>query len=591
MNDSNKNSILIVDDEEFFNDLLSNVLDEEYTIYKAYDGAAALEMADMYMPDLILLDIIMPGMTGFDVLSTLKKTEKTQKIPVIIITGLNSVTDEEKGLTLGAADYVYKPISIRIIKTKVSLQMQIVNQVRALEQYAHIQSAIAAAEEKSKFFARMSHEMRTPLNAVIGLAELTLEADGLNEEARDNVENISDAGSSLLRLVNDILDFSKIESGMFNLTLAEYDPSSMISDVITQSIMWKGEKPIELILNIDENIPKSLIGDELRVKQIFNNLLSNAFKYTVKGTVELNVSCETLKDEDDAIMLVISVKDTGIGIQRENIDRLFTEYVQMETKRNVKMIGTGLGLSIAKMIVELMSGTIKVESEFGKGSVFTVMFPQKYTTKEVLGLEIASVLKNSHYQGKKRKSRISRINLSYAHVLVVDDVMTNLDVAKGMMKPYGMQIDCVTSGQQAVNAVRNEKVRYNAIFMDHMMPEMDGIEATRIIREEIGTEYAKNIPIIAFTANAIIGTKEMFLSKGFQDFLSKPVDFTSLDTVVKRWVRDEEMEKMQAHHQVIVNGELVFDNRTGIDRRSGRGDRRMKYDRRLLATETSVFST
>jgi len=592
MNDSLKNKILIIDDEKLNHLVLNNILSSEYAILTAANGSVALKMVEENMPDIILLDIVMPDMDGFDVLTILKSNEKTKNIPVIIITGLTSVENEEKALALDAADFIHKPFNPSIVKARIRHQIQIVNHVRAFEQYTQTQFDKSAMEEKSKFFARMSHEMRTPLNAVIGLAELTLEAEELNEGTRENVENICNAGESLLGIVNDILDFSKMESGKFKLVPAEYEFPGMISSVITQSVMWKDEKPIELALNIDENIPYNLTGDELRIKQILNNLLSNAFKYTKSGTVELNVKSEK-KDvrfcrTDDDILLIMSVKDSGIGIKKEFIEFLFHDYAQVDVALNKNIVGTGLGLPITKMITDMMGGTIEVESEYGKGSVFTVKLPQKYKTGangvcDVLGPKIVKELNNFQYRGKKRKKILSRICLSYAHVLVVDDVATNLDVAKGMMKPYDMQIDCVTSGQQAIDAIRKENVRYNAIFMDHMMPEMDGIEATRIIREEIGTDYAKNIPIIVFTANALAGNEEMFLSKGFQAFVSKPVDIMSLDAVLMNWVRDEEMEKSLVNRQININGEMILDKRSGKERRSGKKERRTGYDRRNAA--------
>ncbi|MCL2186616.1 MAG: response regulator [Treponema sp.] len=587
MNDAEKNRILIIDDEKLNLKVLNNILSAEYIILTANSGDAALRMADVYLPDIILLDIIMPDISGFDVLALLKSNEKTKKIPVIIITGLTSVENEERALSLEAVDFIHKPFNPSIVKARIRLQIQIVNNTRAFEQYTQNQSDKAAMEEKNKFFARMSHEMRTPLNAVIGLAGLTLEAEELNEGTRENVENICNAGASLLGLVNDILDFSKMESGNFKLVPAEYEFPGMINSVAAQSIMWKDEKPIEFVLNIDENIPYNMTGDELRIKQILNNLLSNAFKYTKSGTVELNIKSETQKDMEN-ILLVMSVKDSGIGIKKDFLGILFNEYAQDDVVSNRNIVGTGLGLPITKMIVDMMGGTIEIESEYGKGSVFTVKLPQKYKTGangvcDVLGPKVVKELNNFHYHGNKRRKRLSRKALSYARVLVVDDVATNLDVAKGMMKPYDMQIDCVTSGQQAIDAIRKEKVKYNAIFMDHMMPEMDGIEAARIIREEIGTEYAKKIPIIVFTANAIAGNEELFLSKGFQAFVSKPVDIMSLDAVIMRWVRDEELEKTLENRKINVNGEMIPDKRSGKDRRSGKKERRTGYDRRNAA--------
>jgi signal transduction histidine kinase/FixJ family two-component response regulator/HPt (histidine-containing phosphotransfer) domain-containing protein len=404
------------------------------------------------------------------------------------------------------------------------------------------EEAIASADAKSDFLANMSHEMRTPLNAIIGLSQLTLDSGEVDGNAKENCEKVYNSGVTLLGLINDILDISKIESGKFELIQVEYDTPSLINDTVTLNIVRIGSKPITFHLNVDENMPNRLFGDELRIKQIFNNLLSNAFKYTKEGYVDWDISCE--QDGDDA-WLVSSVRDSGIGIRPMDLEKLFSEYNQVDTKSNRKIEGTGLGLSICKNMVELMDGQITVESEYGKGSTFTVRIKQGKANSVPIGAEVVENLRNFHFSDNKRdrSAKLVRVNIPYARVLVVDDVPTNLDVARGMMKPYGMQIDCAASGPAAIELIRNAELEYSAIFMDHMMPGMDGIEATRIIREEIGSEYAKTVPIIALTANAIVGNEEMFLQKGFQAFLSKPIDIMRLDFVVNHWVRDKELEK------------------------------------------------
>ncbi|MDR0425400.1 MAG: response regulator [Clostridiales Family XIII bacterium] len=399
-----------------------------------------------------------------------------------------------------------------------------------------------ASEAKSRFLANMSHEMRTPLNAVVGLSELMMDSDGTQEDTNDGLRKIHNAGMTLLNIVNDILDISKIESGKFELMPVEYDVPSLINDTVTLNIMRIADKPIKFNIHIEADMPSRLYGDELRLKQVFNNLISNAFKYTRQGQVDWYVSCE--RDGDD-IWFTTKVKDTGIGIKAEDMKKLFSDYNQVDTKSNRKIEGTGLGLSVTRMMVNMMEGDISVESEYGKGSVFTARFKQKFVTEEPIGEKVAENLKHFNYSDNKlsNNAKLVRIKMPYAKVLVVDDVRTNLDVAKGMLKPYGMQVDCAEGGREAVNIIKSEAVKYNAIFMDHMMPEIDGIEATRIIRQEIGTEYAKNIPIIALTANAIIGNEKMFIENGFQAFISKPIDIMQLDTVVRQWVRDKDAEK------------------------------------------------
>ena len=454
--------------------------------------------------------------------------------------------------------------------TLYSGSLLIANALVRNEMMLNIQSANNA---KSDFLAKISHEMRTPLNAVIGLSELALEDEAIKHETRLNIEKVNNAGTILLNTVNDILDISKIEAGKLELVEVEYDIPSFLNDTITQNIIHIGEKPIEFVLDIDENLPTLLYGDDLRVKQIFNNILSNAFKYTREGIVELGVRCDRY---GETVCMTAWIHDTGIGIKPEEISTLFEEFTQIDTQANRNIQGTGLGLSIAKRMAELMGGTITVESEYGKGSTFTIKLRQKFVTDTKIGAEVVENLKTLRYYDEKRRANSKRvwINLSYARVLVVDDNLTNLDVARGLMKPYGMQIDCVTGGQQAIHAIREESVKYNAIFMDHMMPGMDGMEATRLIRE-IGTDYAKNIPVIACTANAIIGNEQVFLNNGFQAFISKPIEVARLDEVIRHWVRDKDFEKTLAAE--LFDGPLDLQNtpdmhvischRSGIDRR------------------------
>ncbi|MCL2741137.1 MAG: ATP-binding protein [Oscillospiraceae bacterium] len=405
-----------------------------------------------------------------------------------------------------------------------------------------------ASDAKSDFLASMSHEMRTPLNAVIGLTRLMLEGTALDAGTRANLGKVHGAGDMLLSIVNDILDISKIEAGKMELVEVDYDVPSLINDTVAQNILRIGEKPIELRLDIGGDLLSRLHGDELRVKQIMNNLLSNAIKYTKEGHVELRVRCERAGPEVEPgvgyVWLEITISDTGIGIRPEDIGDLFKDYAQLDLKENRKAEGTGLGLPITKSLVSMMGGTVGVESEYGRGSAFAVRILQKSVSDVRIGQHVADGLKANRYADEKRArdSRFRRIQLPYARVLVVDDNATNLDVAKGLLSPYGMKVDCVSGGRLAVEAIREQKARYDAVFMDHMMPDLDGIEATRIIREEIGTDYARAIPIIALTANAIAGNEAMFLSKGFQAFISKPIEMGRLDEVIRRWVRDPARE-------------------------------------------------
>jgi signal transduction histidine kinase/CheY-like chemotaxis protein/HPt (histidine-containing phosphotransfer) domain-containing protein len=409
--------------------------------------------------------------------------------------------------------------------------------------------AESASEAKSNFLANMSHEMRTPLNAVIGFAELELgkEPEGkagtvYPPETRENLEKIYGSGVTLLGLINDILDISKIESGKFELVPVNYDMPSLINDTVVLNIVRIGSKPIIFKLDIDENLPARLFGDELRIKQILNNLLSNAFKYTKEGSVALRISCE---QEGGSMWMKCDVSDTGMGIKEEDMGRLFGDYSQIDVKSNRHIEGTGLGLAITKRMVEMMQGSVSVESEYGKGSVFSIRILQGFISDAVIGKELAENLREFRYimARQDRNKQLVRTRIPYARVLVVDDVATNLDLARGIMKPYGMTVDCAGSGQSAINLIRKGEPRYNAVFMDHMMPGMDGIEAVKIIRNEINSDYARTVPVIALTANAIIGNEELFLNNGFQAFLSKPIDIMKMNEAINRWVRDKKLEK------------------------------------------------
>ena len=404
-----------------------------------------------------------------------------------------------------------------------------------------VEDAKSASRAKSAFLANMSHELRTPLNVIIGLTDLMIEEKGVSDSVKENLVTVSNAGGTLLSIVNDILDISKIESGRFGLIPTEYHTPSLLNDTMILLNTYIGEKPIAFKLHISEDLPAMLYGDELRVKQIMNNLLSNSVKYTHAGTVELSVECAL--DGKDA-WVDISVKDTGIGIRAEEVKNLFADYYQADAMTNRKTEGTGLGLSIVRRMAQMMDGNVTVESEYGKGSTFRVRLRQGFVNDKKIGADVAEKLTNFNYSDTKRQTsnKLVRVNLDGAVVLVVDDMQNNLDVASGLMRKYEMKVDCLTSGQAAVDRIRDGNPVYNAIFMDHMMPVMDGVETADAIRA-LETEYAKNVPIIALTANAVSGTKEMFLERGFQDFLSKPIDIMQLDAVLRKWVYHRMAEK------------------------------------------------
>jgi signal transduction histidine kinase/CheY-like chemotaxis protein len=401
--------------------------------------------------------------------------------------------------------------------------------------------AEAASRSKTAFLATMSHEIRTPLNAIIGLSEIELQKKLPNDTLMD-LGKIHNSGTNLLAIINDILDISKIEAGNLELIPVDYDVPSIINDTVQLNIMRIGSKNIKFKLKIDASVPVMLFGDELRVKQLLNNLLSNAFKYTDEGSVSLTVEWEK---KDDIAWITYIVRDTGRGIKAEDIPKLFSEYQQLDTKANRHIEGTGLGLSITKKLLTLMSGSISVESEYGKGSAFIMRIPQRIVNEEPIGEKIVKDLEGFHYKDIHGSDglRLVRNYMPYGKVLVVDDVETNLDVAKGLLLPYGLSIDTASSGKEAIAKIKvfsegDASSGYDLVLMDHMMPGMDGIEAVRIIRNEIPGDYGKTVPIVALTANALTGNEEMFLSKGFNAFIAKPIDVMQLDAVLNAWVRD-----------------------------------------------------
>jgi len=413
----------------------------------------------------------------------------------------------------------------------------------------------SALQSKTNFLAHMSHELRTPLNVIIGLTDLILEDARLDVYVTNNLLKINNAGGTLLSIVNDILDFSKVETGKLEVSPVEYYTASVLNDVTTVVVTRLGEKPVKFRLDIENDMPEKLFGDDLRVKQILINLLNNAVKYTREGSIELSIRCTR---EGDTVWMDAVIKDTGMGIRENDLKKLFEDYFQINEKANRSIEGTGLGLPITKRLVELMDGKITAESEYGKGATFRLRLKQGFVSDAPLGPELAEKLRNFQYAEDKRlaQKRILRLDLSYARVLVVDDVLTNLDVAAGLLRKYRMEVDCLDNGPAAVQRIRAGIPVYNAIFMDHMMPDMDGIQTADAIRA-LGTEYAKKIPIIALTANAIHGTEQLFYQHDFQAFISKPIDMMELDLVVKKWVRDESRDDVPVLREPVYNDPAV----------------------------------
>lgn len=505
------------------------------------------------------------------------------------------------------------------------------NVAKSAEMKQMTNAALKIAEHRSDFLANISHEMRTPLNAVIGTAEIALRRD-MSDEMREYLHQIKSSAHHLLMIINDILDFSKIETGGMSIVPVDYELLSLINDVAGIVNNQIGSKNIEFTIDVPPDLPFSLKGDNVRIQQVLINLLNNAVKFTKSGNVSLKISTRPISDEN--VMLIASVSDTGCGISQENIGRLFKMFRQIDSKRNRNVEGTGLGLAISKKLLGLMGGTISVESEPRKGSTFTFEVPQEITREErsvvqsapagtvvclllgnqylrqsvetavrEIGAETVSI--DNHLLGDKAyiiadyelfddakelivrnpglkcilidrfdstaysdnenitiirkpiysfslsaamgigekfvRSDDAESNVSFtapeAYVLIVDDNDINRAVAKGVIEPLGMQVDLAASGAECIEKVRN--FRYDIIFMDHMMPEMDGIEAAHIIKQRFPS-YA-DVPIIALTANAARGAREMFLREGMSDFIAKPISLRTIANKIRRWLPSEKI--------------------------------------------------
>ena len=529
--------------------------------------------------------------------------------------------------------------------TKFLYQISQVLSDMAYDRYALMQANEEiehAAQMKSDFLANMSHEIRTPMNAVIGMAEMALRED-LPDAAREYIGQIISSGKTLLTIINDILDFSKIEAGKMNIEEDEYEPMSLINDVANIISTRIGEKDVELILDIDPNIPRKLIGDCNRLKQVIINLANNAVKFTRQGQVVLSLGFQ--KIEKDLIKLNFAVEDTGIGIKKEDLPKIFKSFQQLDSKRNRNIEGTGLGLTISQRIVQEMKGDISVESEYEKGSKFSFWVQQKVfderpsvVVDDKEKIKAAGLISNDYFRNHlenimkkldisyiqletdEQLEQISEDDIQYlfletemltvktemyikkhanvktvlmidfkstiklnkenffvlrkpihvlniaavlngqdgnhilgygakedfefiapeAEVLIVDDNAINLTVAEGLLKPLQMKIETAGSGKQAVDMISSKM--YDLIFMDHMMPELDGVETTHIIRR-FHPEYDQ-VPIIALTANAVSGTKEMFLREGMNDFVAKPIEMRNILSKLRNWLPKQKIKKV-----------------------------------------------
>ena len=422
-----------------------------------------------------------------------------------------------------------------------------------------LENAMAEAKKAGRardlFLSNMSHEIRTPINTILGLNELILR-ESQDETITGYALDIKQAGNILLSLVSDILDFSKIQSGKMELVEGTYDISSLLNDIINSISIPLRKKKLRLSLDIAEDIPYKLSGDEVHLRQIIGNLLSNAVKYTKAGSVILHLSWKPL--EEDRISMEIAVEDTGVGVKEKDIAKIFETFNRLDMEASRSEEGTGLGLAVTNRLVELMGGKLTVKSEYGKGSVFSFAIPQKIVSKEPLG----------NFQEQYDRSVKSSISYKekfiapLGKILVVDDNAMNLAVAQDLLRKTKLQIDVASSGEECLEMVKRKA--YHLIFMDHMMPVMDGVETLHAVRA-LAENPSKDIPIIALTANAVVGAKEFYLKAGFEDYLSKPIEPEKLeDMLIKYLPKDlvyltEDAEDSDESNATYLNEESLID--------------------------------
>ncbi|MBR4819694.1 MAG: response regulator [Clostridiales bacterium] len=422
-----------------------------------------------------------------------------------------------------------------------------------IKQEKALEEARRASEAKTDFLANTSHEIRTPINAVLGMNEMILRESVKAEKMTDGKPsdyqeafkkikhysgNVDSAGNNLLAIINDILDFTKIEEGKMKIVEVEYQLSSVINDVSNMIYFKAKEKNLTFVTDVDERIPDRLFGDVVRIRQVITNILNNAVKYTEKGSVSLKITGRKLNitaSGKQVMELIVSVSDTGIGISEENLSKLFGKFERVDLEKNSTKEGTGLGLAITKMLVQMMHGDIKVESTYGSGSTFTINIPQLVLSEEPIG----NFTEKFEKELGGRKEYHESFRAPNARILIVDDTKMNLVVATEFLKDTKVNIDTAGGGKEAVELALSNK--YDVILMDQRMPEMDGEETLKVIKSH---EEGPNIktPVICLTADAVVGARERYLSKGFDDYLTKPIDSTNLEKTLKKYIPAEKIE-------------------------------------------------
>jgi len=524
--------IIVVDDNIENLTAIKNTLKEKYEVFPCPSAVNMFDLLEHIKPDLILLDVEMPDINGYEAANKLKSNEIFKDIPIVFLTSMNDAESEIAGLNLGAVDYIHKPFAAPLLLRRIKTHLSLID---------HQMEAQNASRAKGEFLSHMSHEIRTPLNAIMGMINISLNTEDI-DKIKNCLQRAHNASKHLLHIINEILDMSKIEAQKFELSYSEFDFEKTLSNIFNVTNVRAEEKDIHLSVDINKNVPPYIICDELRLSQVIINLVNNAIKFTPeKGKVVL--SAEKLDELKGDITLRVVVADNGIGITEEQQKKLFTSYSQADSSISRNFGGTGLGLAISKEIVELMQGKIWIESEINKGSkfIFTIKV-QKGTGDSIK---------------KDFDSADSKISFKDHTILIADDVDINRDILAALLEKTEISVDFAENGVAAVSMFKANPGKYGLIFMDVNMPEMNGYEATKEIRlfeeeliknasgkdspsfteDETGSHkrnLRKQIPIVAMTANVFREDIENCLKSGMNSHIGKPIEPESLYETLRR---------------------------------------------------------